>query len=205
MKRIVIVGASGFGAEVAWVIGRINAVAPTFEIAGFCDDAPEKQAGVFRGWPLLGPVALAAGKADGFFCAVGDNAARQTLVARACGAGLEPVTVVDPGAVVAPDVVMGRGCYVGVGSVVSVGVRLGDGVVVNHGVTVGHDVSAGDYAQLCPGVRVSGGCVLGEGVLMGSNACTIPCVRVGDWASVGAGVAVLRDVGEKGRLVRLCR
>jgi len=43
MQRVVIVGASGFGKEVAWVIERMNGVSPTFEIVGFCDDAPEKQ------------------------------------------------------------------------------------------------------------------------------------------------------------------
>jgi len=205
VKRVLVIGASGFGAEVAWVIGRMNAVSPTFEIVGFCDDAPGKQEGQFCGLPLLGRVESAAEKADGFVCAVGSNGARKVLTERALEAGLVPVTVVDPSAVIAPGTVLGRGCYVGIGSVVSVGVRLGEGALVNHGVTVGHDAEIGDYAQLCPGVRVSGGCVLGEGVLMGSNACVIPCVRVGAWATVGAGAAVLRDVDEKGLFVRLCR
>ena len=38
MKKIVIVGAGGFGREVEWLIKRINQVNPTYEMIGFVDD-----------------------------------------------------------------------------------------------------------------------------------------------------------------------
>ena len=207
MRKLVIVGASGFGLEAAWIIDRINAKTPSFEILGFCDDAAGKQSGQVGKYPLLGPIESVAerfGKV-GFFCAVGCNKARKALTLRAVAEGHTPVTVIDPGAVVAPGAEMGKGCYIGIGSVVSVGSRMGDGVLVNHQVTVGHDVTLGDYAQLCPGVRVSGGCEIGEGALLGSNACTIPCRRVGAWATVGANSAVMRDIEAGGGVVRLAR
>jgi len=207
MRKIVIIGAGGFGREVAWVIERINAVRPEFEVLGFCDDAEEKRAGMCGAYRLLGPDRLIGEQfgAVSFFCAIGDNRIRKAVTEKMQAKGHEPVTVVDPGAVVAPGAVIGRGSYVGIGSVISVGSRLGDGVLVNHQVTVGHDVVADDFAQLCPGVRVSGGCVLGEGVLMGSNACTIPCVRVGSWATVGAGAAVMRNIEAGGGIIRIGR
>ena len=207
MRKIIIIGASGFGEEVAWLIARCNAHAPAFEVLGFCDDAADKQAGVFGAYPLLGPVESVAKRfgAVGFICAVGNNMARQSLTLRAVAEGHAPATVIDPSAVVAPGVVIGDGSVIGIGSVVSTGARFGAGVLVNHQVTVGHEVTVGDFAQLCPGVRVSGGCVLGEGALLGSNACTIPCVRVGAWATAGAGTAVLRDIQDGGSLIRLGR
>ena len=207
MKKIVIVGAGGFGREVAWVIERINAVRPEFELLGFCDDAADRREGMCGAYPLLGPVGTVKTRlgAVGFFCAIGSNRVRQSVTVSMRAMGHEPVTVADPSAVIAPGAVIGRGSYVGIGGVVSVGSRLGDGVLVNHQVTVGHDVMVGDFAQLCPGVRVSGGSVLGEGVLMGSNACTIPCVRVGTWATVGAGAVALRDVQDGASLIRLMR
>ena len=52
---------------------------------------------------------------------------------------------------------------------------------------------------------ISGGVFLGEGALIGSNACTIPGVRIGAWATVGAGAAAMRDLPERGSLVRLGR
>jgi len=207
MQRIVIVGAGGFGREVAWIVERINAVCPTFELLGFCDDAEDKRDGFCGAYPLLGTIEAVAKKfgALGFVCAVGNNKSRQAVALRAVAAGHKPVTVIDPSAMIAPDVVIGAGSYVGIGSVVSIAARLGEGVLVNHQVTVGHDVVVDDFAQLCPGVRVSGGCAVGEGVLMGSNACTIPGVRIGAWATVGAGSVALRDVPEGGSLIRFNR
>lgn len=37
MKDIVIIGAGGFGREVAWLIERINNESPTWKIKGFID------------------------------------------------------------------------------------------------------------------------------------------------------------------------
>lgn len=205
MKRIVIIGASGFGKEIAWVVSRLNEVRPSYEVVGFCDDAESKRVGTFVGTPLLGRIEEAAVRYPGIscFCAVGNNRVRCELMARAQASGWLPITLIDRDAVVSPDACVGFGSYVGIGSVISVGSRMGCGVIVNHHVTVGHDVELGDYVQLCPGTRVSGGCTVGAGALFGSNACAIPGVRVGAWATVGVGSAVLRDIDDGGTLVRV--
>lgn len=204
MRKVVIVGASGFGREVAWIVERINGVLPSFTLLGFCDDAKDKQTGACGAYPLLGRVEEAAKRgAELFFCAIGNNRARQAVTARALAAGLKPLSLVDPSAAVAPDAVIGEGSYVGIDSVVSTGARLGDGVIVNHHVCVGHDVVVENFAQLCPGVNVSGGCRLGEGALLGTNAGTIPLKRIGAWATVGAGTTALRDVADGASAVRI--
>jgi len=207
MRRIVLIGAGGFGREAAWVIGRINAVKPQFELLGFCDDAAEKLAGRCGNYPLLGPLEEVSGRFGkvGFFCAIGDNQIRKRVMLDAVNMGHEPVTLVDPAAAIAPDAVIGAGSYAGMGSVISVGARLGQGVLVNHQVCVGHDVEIGDFAQLCPGVCVSGGCRIGEGAFLGTLAGTIPLKRVGAWATVGAGSVALRDVADNATVVRLSR
>lgn len=205
MKKLVIIGAGGFGREVAWVIERMNAVQPTFELLGFCDDAEEKRAGMCGAYPLLGPLETVKARfgAVGFFCAIGNNRVRQEVFAQGRSLGHEPVAVIDPAAVIAPDVEIGKGSYVGIGSVVSVGTEIGAGVLINHQVCVGHDVALGDYVQLCPGVCVSGGCSIGEGALLGTNAGIIPLKTIGAWATVGAGTMALRDVADDTTLVRL--
>ncbi len=201
MKSIVIIGAGGFGREVAWICRRAG-----LEVSGCCDDAPEKQSGDLGGVPLLGKIEAAAARLPakaGFHVAVGDNRVRKELAARALAVGWRPVSVVDPTAIRAPDAEIGAGSYVGIGSVVSSGCKLGRFVIVNFHVTVGHDSALGDYAQLCPGVRLSGGCALGEGGFLGSNAVAIPGRRLGAWSSVGAGTVVMKDVADGERLVRL--
>ena len=205
VKKIVIIGAGGFGREAAWVIERINETLPTFELAGFCDDAEERREGLCGSYPLLGSIEFVKGRlgAVGFFCAIGNNRARQAVTARGLALGLKPMSVVDPSAVIAAGAVIGEGSFIGINSVVSVGARLGEGVLVNHHVCVGHDVAVGDFAQLCPGVCVSGGCEIGEGALLGTNAGTIPLKRVGAWATVGAGVTMLWDVADGASVVKL--
>jgi hypothetical protein len=95
MQRLVIVGASGFGKEVAWIVARINRAKPSFEMIGFCDDAANKQAGRCGAYPLLGTVEQATCGAGFFFCAIGNNRARQAVTLRAFAAGLKPVTLID--------------------------------------------------------------------------------------------------------------
>lgn len=38
MKDLYIIGAGGFGREVAWLVERINEIEPTWNIKGFIDD-----------------------------------------------------------------------------------------------------------------------------------------------------------------------
>lgn len=201
MKKNIIIGAGGFGREIAWSCSRAG-----LEVAGFCDDAPEKQSGTLDELPLLGTIEQVRdriGPEFGFQVAVGDNRIRQKLAQRALAAGWQPLSVVDPTALVAPDVPVGAGSYVAAGVVISRGSRLGEFVIVNFQATVGHDCRLDDYAQLCPGARLSGGCVMEEGAFMGSNAVAIPLRRLGAWSTAGAGTLVLRDLPAGESIVRL--
>jgi sugar O-acyltransferase (sialic acid O-acetyltransferase NeuD family) len=203
MKTLVIIGASGFGGEVLWLCRRAG-----LDVAGFCDDAPDKQSGAFCGLPLLGAIETAQGRLrgkPGFLVAVGSNRSRKALAERALAAGWRPATLIDPAAVCAPDAEIGEGACVGIGSVISCRTRLGRFAIVNHHATVGHDCVVGDFAQICPGARISGGCRLGEGAMIGSNAATLPCLAVGAWSVLGIGTCALRDVPAGQSLVRLPR
>jgi acetyltransferase EpsM len=198
--ELIIIGASDFGREVLWVCRRAGLV-----VAGFCDDAPEKQAGTFCGLPLFGRME-SAGRGDrvtGFQVAVGDNRARQAIARRAQQLGWQPVAVCDPSAMVAPDATLAPGAYVGIGSVVSCQAQVGFFALVNHHVTLGHDAVVGACAQLCPGVRVSGRCEIGEGALLGSNAVLLPGRRLGAWSVLGAGAVGVTDLAPGASVVRV--
>lgn len=197
---LILIGASGYGRELLWVCGRAG-----IEVAGFCDDAPDKQTGEFAGQPLLGSIEQAAAERGTcvFHVAVGDNRARQRLAARAVACGWSPAAVIDPSALLAPDAVVEPGAYVGIGSVVSCLARVAPFAIINHHVTVGHEAVIGAFAQLCPGVRVSGGCVLGEGALLGSNAAILPGKRMGTWSVLGAGAVGVSDLADGAHVVRV--
>jgi acetyltransferase EpsM len=189
---MILIGASGFGREVLWVCRRAG-----LEVTGFCDDAPDKQAGDFCGLPLLGgiePAAARLGADARCHIAVGDNRSRQRLAARARAAGWTPVAVVDPAALVAPDAEIGAGAFVGPHAVLSCAARIGVCALVNQHATIGHDAVVGDFAQVCPGARLSGQGALAEGALMGSNAVLLPGRKMGQWSVLGAGAVGLQDL-----------
>ena len=54
LKNLIIIGASGFGREVAWLVERINKVDPTWNLIGFIDDADEIQGKSINGYAVLG-------------------------------------------------------------------------------------------------------------------------------------------------------
>ena len=194
MKTLIIIGASGFGSEAAWVAQRMRG----FQVRGFCDDAQAKWGQSFQGWPVLGSIeAAAASKTEEpiwFHCGVGDNRTRRALVERAGRAGWQAATLVDPSALLSPDAVLGPGCYVGAGSIVSVNAVLGAHVLINQQCTIGHDSHLADYTQVCPGGRISGNVRLEEGAFVASNAVIAPGRCVAAWATVGATSFASRDV-----------
>ncbi len=205
MKKIIIIGASGFGKEIAWIMDRMNRAGSELGLIGFCDDALNKQSGTFAGFPLLGTLEAAAAQLPGarFICAIGNNHARQSVVARACAAGLLPHSIIDTSAVIAPDTTIGKGSFIGIGSIVSSGTVIGSHVIVNHQACIGHDVTLADFVQVCPGARISGGCDIGEGALLGTNAVMIPLTKMGAWSTLGAGSTALTNIPDYTTIARL--
>ena len=56
MKKIVIIGASGFATEVAWLIEEINSCKREWEILGFVDDNFKNLPKYINGYKVLGDI-----------------------------------------------------------------------------------------------------------------------------------------------------
>lgn len=194
MNDIIVIGASGFGAEVAWTAREAG-----YNVVGFCDDARKEIEN------FLGTVEEAQAKVPGvgFIVSIGDNLARRRLFERAIGLGFVPTTVVAKTAVVSADAVLGEGVYVGNNTIISVNVRVGRGSIVNGLTSVGHDVRIGEFVQICPRCCISGYVEIGDDALLGSNSTVIPVKKIGKGAVLGANSLALRDIPDGGHIVRL--
>ena len=196
MRNLIIIGAGGFGAEAAWVVREINAAhteespACGWNFVGFADSDESKRQTLHARYPVHGTIGQAAEVFTGcevwFFCAVGNNDARQRLVAQAGSLGWKAAVLVHPSALIADTASVLAGSYVGPGSIVSNNAKVGRHVIVNMHVSVGHDVVVGDYCQLSPGSRISGFCRIEDLASLGSNAVLMPGTQVGRGALVGA-------------------
>ncbi|MDT0213430.1 NeuD/PglB/VioB family sugar acetyltransferase [Rothia sp. ARF10] len=197
MRRLVVVGAGGFGREVVQLVSAVNAVASTWDLAGVVDDDPSAPAveHLFRlEVEVLGGLdSLSAHVADGAaVLGIGSPRVRSALAAR--WPDVEWATLVHPDATVGADVVLGHGTVVAAGARLSTNITVGSHVHVDQNATVGHDSTLGDFARLNPQACVSGSVVVGERALVGASATVLQGLTVGADAVVGAGAVVTTDV-----------
>jgi len=196
VKRLIIVGAGGFGREVLqWAIDA-GYDCGEWRIRGFLDDDPRALAAFPQvQLPIISGIAACAPRPDDFYaCGLGLPALKRTCISRVLANGGRFITIVHPTAQLGANARIGCGCVICPGAVLTCDVRLGDFVTVNCQATVGHDARIGTWSTLNGHCDVTGRVHLGEGVLMGSHASVIPGVCVGDWAVIGAGSVAMFQV-----------
>ncbi len=192
MKKIVIIGAGGFGREMLAWVRQSGALWP---VKGFLDDNPRALDGYAKNVPLLGDTHnYEVCPEDLFVCAIGQVKFKRSCIERIMARGGAFKRIIHSTAVRGEDVALGAGVILCPHAVVGSDAKLGDFVTVNVHSTVDHDAVIGRWSQLHCHVDITGGVVLGEGVLVGSHATILPGVKVGDGAVIGAGSVVTRDV-----------
>jgi sugar O-acyltransferase (sialic acid O-acetyltransferase NeuD family) len=194
-KRLLIVGAGGFGREVlAWALA-VPPGARDWDIGGFLDANPRALDAHPCGFRVLGdPASYEPGAGDVFVPAIADPAIKLRLCRGLRARGATFTTLVHP------SVIVGPGCRLGIGVVLcprvvlTTNVTLGDFVTINVGSACGHDTVLGDGITISSFADVTGAVRLGEGVFLGSHAVVFPRIEVGEFAIIGAGSTVLRKV-----------
>jgi acetyltransferase EpsM len=186
-ERYLIIGAGGYAAEVADMIGLLGGV-----VVGYYDEHPTGD----RGYGDPAPPVLTS--LDGVECdaaaiAIGDAAVRARLhpVLRERFA-LPPL--VHPSAYVSPSVTLAEGVLVMNNVVITARARVDACALLNVGCYVAHDTRVGAYAHLAGGVQLGGFSSVAEGVFCGTGSIVLPSVHVGEWSTCGAGSVVTKDV-----------
>jgi len=194
VKPLVVVGAGGFGREVAWLVRDLNATNPTWDLIGFIDDHVHGK--TVEGYAILGDRSYLYRMSPKPFvsCAIGDPRLRSQMVADIETQGMEFATLIHPSVIMSRHVRVGAGSIICAGCILTTNIDIGKHGILNLGCRVGHDTVLGDFASLMPGTNLAGEVVVGEGCYFGLNACVINKVTVGNWSVIGAGAAVVRDI-----------
>ena len=192
-RRIVIVGAGGFGRELLqWAREAWPDQAPL--ISGFLSDDPRRLDGFSTGVEILSAVAdYRPATGDYLLLGIGVPYSRRRVAELLHAREAKFLTLVHPHAVVAATAEIGEGSIICPFAVVSDSARLGRCVLVNYHASLGHDASAGDFAVLSPYATLGGGAKIGDEVVLGLHASVGPGRVVGARSKVSANSCVLAD------------
>jgi sugar O-acyltransferase (sialic acid O-acetyltransferase NeuD family) len=202
MKRLIIVGAGGFGREVLGWLPRCAGYGQDWSFAGFLTDGPETLTDHGYTEPILGTIdGYVIQEHDVFLVAVGEPRDKLEVVERLRQRGASFQTLIHDSSIVSRNVRIGEGVCVCPYVIVSCDVVLGAHTVLNLASTVGHDVVVGEGCTLSPHCDLTGYVRLGRGVFLGAHAAVHPRVTVGDFARIGAGSVALFDVPARTTIV----
>lgn len=202
MKDIYIIGASGFGREVAWLIEELD----EFNVIGFVDDNKEIQDKKINDIPVVGGISFLIDQKEetNVVIAIGNPTIRYKIYEQL----KENKNIKFPN-IIAKDVrlsntnEMGMGNIICTQSILTVNITLGNFNHINLDCTVGHDVILHDFVTVYPSVNISGNVEVGNYSELGTGTKIIQGKSVTENVIIGAGSVVIKDLIEKGTYVGL--
>lgn len=194
MKDIVIIGAGGFGREVAWLIEDINKIDKQWNLLGFIDEDEEVQGQVLNGYKVLGKLEWLKDKEVNVVNAIANPVIRRKIMEQLTDTANIYPTLIHPNVVCSETVKFGEGNIVCAGNILTVNISIGNHVILNIDSTVGHDAIIEDYCTILPSVNVSGHVYLEDGVTVGTGSAIIQGIIVGKNSTIGAGAVVTKEI-----------
>lgn len=202
MKDLYIIGAGGFGREVAWLVERINKVNPTWILKGFIDDNESLWGTIEGEYPVLGGCEYLNSLIDVYaVCAVGSAKIRKIIIDKLKNSDVKFATLIDPSVLLSKRVEIGEGSIICAGTIITVDIKIGNHVIINLDCTIGHDDVIEDFVTIYPSVNVSGNVLIGECSELGTGMQIIQGKKVAPNTIIGAGAVVVKDCAESGTYV----
>ena len=200
LKDLYIIGAGGFGREVAWLVERINKIELTWNIKGFIDDNTSIHGLLQDDYSVVGGCDYLMNITQEVWvvCAVGSAKIRKTIIKKLKkNANVNFATLIDPSVMRSERVDIGEGSIICAGTIITVDISIGSHVIINLDCTIGHDDIIHDFVTIYPSVNVSGSVVVGECVELGTGMQIIQGKSIGRESIIRAGAVVIRDIPEK--------
>lgn len=193
MQTIIIIGAGGFGREMLGFIKTLNAVKPTWEVAGFIDD--NKVSGeVINGIKVLGGTGHLAGVTEktAAVIAIAHPGVRKKIKETVFNPNIYFPVLIHPSVLIDDKdyVTIGEGSILCAGTVLTTNITIGKFVLVNLRTTINHDAVINDFSTVMPGVSISTGAQVGEGCYIGSGCKISKPEKIASWQTLSAGTII---------------
>lgn len=200
LKDLYIIGAGGFGREVAWLVERINAQKPTWAIKGILDDNASLHGTELNGYTVIGGCDYLKNVAKDAWvvCAVGSPKIRRIIIEKIQdNPFVKFATLIDPSVIMSGTVTIGEGSIICAGTILTVNINIGKHVIINLHCTLGHDDVVEDFVTIYPSVNVSGNVMIGVAAEIGTGVKIIQGKVIGAESIIGAGAVVVRDISSQ--------
>lgn len=200
MNDIVIIGASGFGREVAWLIENSDG----WNVKGFVDDNKDLENKSVNEHPVLGTLdyLLNIEEKTNVVVAIGNPQIRRNIVTKLqSNKKISFPNIVDKDVVIDKTISLGIGNIICKGSILTTNIEIGNFNHINLSCTVGHDVYFHDYITIYPGVNISGNVVINDYVEVGTGTKIIQGKSIVRDTVIGAGSVVVKDIFDSGTYV----
>lgn len=197
MKKIVIIGAGGFGREVKTIVDAINKVQKVYDFLGYYDDGIEKGS-VINNFPVLGNLQDLKDFREEIFVLIGiANPIVKSKIATSLVSNKNIFfpTIIHPSVQVSEDgVLISQGCIICAGTIMTTNIKIGSFVALCSMCTVGHDTVIDDFSSFMPSVNISGEVHIYEKVYVGTGAKIVNQLTIGTESIVGAGAVVSKSL-----------
>jgi sugar O-acyltransferase (sialic acid O-acetyltransferase NeuD family) len=195
MKKLIIVGAGGFGREVyAWAKGHPD-TGKVWELAGFLDDDTAVLDGYNYPVGVIGSITGHQPAADEVFvCAIGAPMIKKKVCQALLARSATFISLVHPSVILGENVQLGLGVVLCPRVTLTADITIGDFAAINCHSSAGHDVVVGDWATISGHCDLTGNTRYGTGAFLATGVRIVPGKSVGDFAYVGAGSVVIRSV-----------
>ena len=198
LKKIVLIGAGGFGKEVLQTILDCENESKMFDIVGFIDENKKLWGKTICNLKVLGGLEWLENNSNvGCVMCVSDGNIRKTLVKKISELNLSFPSIVHPTALISKFSKIGDGVIIQGFSYIMPHVEIGNHVHVNMSCIIAHDSKIEDFATISTGVHVKGTSVIGEGSFLGSGSVILEEIKIGKWSKIGAGAVMINDAISK--------
>lgn len=194
MKDIAIVGAGGYGREVAWLIEDINKENPHWNILGFIDDNESMQGKQLGEYRVIGTTDYLMDKELNVVIAIANPLIRRKIYNKLKHTKNIFPTLIHPSVIYSDSVTFGQGVIVSAGNILTIDITIDDFVIIDRGCNIGHDTKISEFSTLLPNTIVSGNVHIKENILIGTGSTIIQGLTIRENSIIGAGAVVTKDI-----------
>lgn len=201
MKKLIIIGAGGFGREIAQYIDDINKLKCEYEILGYIDDDVSKIGLTYNNIKVLGDMTILLELNTKYeiyvFCAIANPFIKMKKSKQIKEYGNKTINIIHPTSYISKYVTLGQNVLISPFCVLTTNIVIGDYVHINPQCGIGHDTTIDDYTTLYWSVNTGGFTHIGIAVELGTKTFIKQGIIIGDKVVSGAGAVIIKDVQSK--------